>query len=204
MGDDVSLEYADKLPSQKVTYNPRHDRFECLADGACRNWNVAYCVALHCVGPQACEDAIVSDVGTVKCRGVAACQGAEFLAVGTAMCFGEWNVTNVCHGARLESTQQVLCLGPNACGSPDMTRDGPTDIKLWGPNAVVRCGLGKGDKACQNLIIYVHHGRRACFSQPGEQLTPSEREAQKHCAVLCDQPETDCDPETIHFQVYGK
>ncbi|KAL7561014.1 hypothetical protein ACA910_018568 [Epithemia clementina (nom. ined.)] len=201
-GEPVLLHDPSVLP-KSITYNPSNDRLECFPNG-CRSWTINNCLSVYCVGSKSCEDAILAEIGIggLNCRGAAACQGVELTAIPTIVCVGDPHVTNVCHGARLEATTQIICVGPHACGSPDTLTQGPTDVYLLRDETVVRCGGGKGKTTvCQNLIIHITHGRRACFTVPAEQLTPEEREEQKHCAVICDNRETDCDPDTIHFQV---
>ncbi|KAL7561019.1 hypothetical protein ACA910_000102 [Epithemia clementina (nom. ined.)] len=199
-GQVIELDPPADLPKD-VNYNPSVDRLECFPNG-CFAWTVTDCFAVHCVGSRACKDALLFNNGGVNCRGVAACEGAQLQDIPTIVCVGEDTVLNVCHGARLEATAQVICLGPNACGSPEIYLKDPTDIVLRGPDAVVRCGGGQGKPSCQNLMIHIHHGRRACLTLPADRLTPEELEEQRHCAVICDNGTTECDPETIEFKVY--
>ncbi|KAL7576773.1 hypothetical protein ACA910_013800 [Epithemia clementina (nom. ined.)] len=115
--------------------------------------------------------------------------------------------------------------GPDVSSSPWRT------VLQLGASGVVKCTGGQGKRSCQNLTIYINHARRACFRDPflidsnhqqnsnpksfvkdrsssssssstGEDEKSSSQPLQReHCAVICDNAETECDFESIHFVV---
>ncbi|KAL7561020.1 hypothetical protein ACA910_000103 [Epithemia clementina (nom. ined.)] len=271
-----------------VQYDASLDRLQC-SELSCQGWSIANCLAVECVGEKSCQDATFWGDGTVQCRGPAACQDAWMQQLQTSvLCVGSsaedvvdqndnnnhnndkskhFNLVPACHRATMQTDQEVLCLGPNACGTILRTYDeasfleGEATVLQLGAVGRVHCAGGHGQPSCQNLIVQINHGRRACFTHPDEVMeqkkkddqdksqrkkdehgndndnndgpvpgvenqllvlkgfrkTPGDSETnpdtsgflksatsdeqRQHCAVLCDNADTDCDFDTIEFQV---
>ncbi|KAL7569702.1 hypothetical protein ACA910_018569 [Epithemia clementina (nom. ined.)] len=209
----------------------------CIGYQSCERAVLSDNRGVHCRGDAACQGALMTNTSTIVCHVAGNDEGLNandelHQPFGPTVQFpppppsGNQQEqhdnpyhTNVCHGARLETTNQVVCLGPNACGSADLYGQDPTDVYLLGSQAVLRCGGGTmttnhkpssvslpPQPSCSNLVVYIPHGRRACLAQGGDQ------HPDPHCAVICNNHHNDdnknaiseCDPNSIHFQVYDE
>lgn len=182
----------DSLPPG-IDYNLRTDTLKCRTAQACQNWTISGCTAVYCREYQACRNVqFLAGNMAIACWGRGACYGASFKYAHDVSCGAGY--AQSCANAVIQTNDQLWCYGPQACVNPppsSSTTTTTTTTARVGPKGTVRCANGNGEWSCQNMIVEVSHGRRACF---GTEQDPQQ------CAVLC-ATEYDCDQSTIQFRI---
>ncbi|KAL7561018.1 hypothetical protein ACA910_018571 [Epithemia clementina (nom. ined.)] len=195
----------------------------CVGARACQEAILRHNDAVNCRGVAACQHAQLTDVHSIVCVGRSRTTALLYDNTNNNMNNNNINdmnnynmnnndmnnnmnnnnqnneiatdLTTPCQGTTIQTNYHVLCLGENACGTPFTAT--PTIVHLEkGGDGTIRCMGGRGRTTCQNLLVHVHHARRACLTTPYE-----SQEQQEHCAVVCEDKETDCRVSTIQFQV---
>ncbi|KAL7569708.1 hypothetical protein ACA910_018574 [Epithemia clementina (nom. ined.)] len=200
----------------------------CFGSRACQATQLTSNANVQCRGYAACQDAQVKmsedAQQSVVCTGgadsVHSCQGASLQTSGRVTCLGG----NACVGGLSPPAQMdAAAMGQKLTGKDGAVAAAKTVLHL-GASGVVHCTGGQGTRSCQNLVVHINHARRACFrdpydddsndnrkqkmdrssflkTHPQEDVPAVQPPQREHCAVLCDNAETECDFKSMEFVV---
>ncbi|KAL7571678.1 hypothetical protein ACA910_011207 [Epithemia clementina (nom. ined.)] len=183
-----------QLPTNQVEYKSTTDTLECLTEESCRHWIITGCAAVYCRDRHACQGTQFIGNDGIACWGPAACEHARFRQAKDISCGAGF--ADTCRNVVIDETDaQVLCYGPGACVTP--LGQVPMLVNV-GAQGHVRCASGADDGvSCQNLLVGVRHGSRACIEvDHGERASPPPN----GCSVICTDDQ-DCDTRSIKFRV---
>lgn len=172
-----------------VEYDDAYDQMKCTKPNACQGWTIRHCYEVQCKADHSCVGAQLLDNQAVTCVGTQACQeanisGAEDVACGL-------NYLRSCQGAKIKSNASVLCYGPLAC-VPSFNE--PLATFQMGPYGTVQCNSEENVVSCQDMVVEINHGHRACFADNTYDT--------RRCAVICEAPGV-CNKKSIQFRVVG-
>lgn len=174
-----------------VRYFPSMDLLQCINPNSCHKWKISDCTEVECKNSRSCKGAQLINNQHVLCSLDESCEEAKFVTAHKVTC-GAGRVMskrNFCENAVIESDQLVTCKGPGGCQSEHTNQI----IVRVGAHGHVYCGnLNNRDVTCQNMVIEILHGDRACYDDNGD--------LPRRCAVVCAN-DWDCDKSSIQFRV---
>lgn len=182
-GQQIELEM---LPDG-VDYSDAHDRLRCMGANSCSGFEISDCNVVQCRNKDACQGATMINNKGIACQEEGACRSAHLSKSENVVC--GLQALNTCERATIETETVILCFGPFSCANKDANSFMTVNV---GAKGFLRCGSGDGQLSCQNMVVEINHGKRACIAESMKE--------KRDCAVVCE-GKSECDEKSIKFRV---
>ncbi|KAL7561022.1 hypothetical protein ACA910_000105 [Epithemia clementina (nom. ined.)] len=189
---------------------------DCVGSRACQATQLKRNSHVICRGFAACQESQLQQVHTVVCTGgtdsLHTCHGATVqtnwlvTCLGPQACVGGLSLPSTSTTTSKNAKTTTTTSENNNHNNQNNHNDQKTILQL-GASGVVKCTGGQGIRSCQNLVVQINHARRACFRDPfvvpnaDTKVKSLDQPQPEHCAVICDNAETECDFPSIDFYV---